>query len=78
MKASSKFLTLNVKDVIKGVWTAVIGTLCSTLLQSCSSGSLPDLASLKAAGLAGVSAGVIYLLTTFVSNSKREVLKSES
>jgi len=66
----SKFLQLNWKDAVKGFAVAALTAAIAGVYESLQLGSLPTLAQLKTAGLAGLAAGAAYLLKNLFSGEK--------
>ena len=75
---SSKFLNLDVKDAINGFVVAFLSASLTGLITILDSGTLPDLAELKKAGIIGLTAGLSYLLKNILTNSNGELLKKEA
>ncbi|KKR55855.1 MAG: hypothetical protein UT94_C0055G0003 [Candidatus Uhrbacteria bacterium GW2011_GWF2_40_263] len=73
----SNLFSLNWKDVAKGFLVAVLTVVITGLGTSLQSGKLPTLAELGTLGLAGLGAGVAYLLKNFFTNSNNELGKTE-
>lgn len=76
MKKSAIF-KLNFKDLFKGFLVAAITVIVAGLYTTISDGSFPDWAELKTLGLAGLAAGVSYLLKNFFTNSSDEFATKE-
>ena len=73
----SNFLNLNLSDVFRGVLVAVGTSILVALEPLLVSGKLPDLPTLKAVGIAGVGAGIAYLIKNIFTNSQGQILKPE-
>lgn len=73
----SKKYRLSVKDAVKGVIVAGITTILTGLLSALSSGALPDYSTLKGLGLAGLAAGLGYIVKNFFTNSEDVFLGKE-
>jgi Flp pilus assembly pilin Flp len=73
----SNLFSLNWKDVGKGFLVAVLTVVITGLGTSLQSGKLPTLAELGALALAGLGAGLAYLLKNFFTNSNNELGKTE-
>lgn len=58
----SKFLSLNLRDILRGVLMTAITAASTGIYQSLDSGALPTLAQLKVSGMVGLAAGLSYLL----------------
>lgn len=74
---NSFFLKLGKSDLIKGVVVAAIAAVGTGLLPVLQSGALPTLAQLQTAGIAGLTAGLAYLLKNLFTNSQGETFKTE-
>ena len=75
---NSNFLRLGTKDFIRGLVVAVIAVVLSGILPMLESGALPTIANLKAMGIAGLAAGVAYLLKNLFTNSQGQMAKTET
>jgi uncharacterized membrane protein len=75
MKA--KFLTLEKRDFIKGLFLAVLTAIGTFLANELQAGSTIDLALLKRIGIAALIAFIAYLTKNLLSNSKDEILTAE-
>lgn len=74
---NAKFLSLNAKDLIRGVIVAA-GTAGGVILYPLiSAGKVPTKADLMVAGGSAVAAGVSYLLKNLFTNSRDELGKAE-
>ncbi|HEY5139294.1 MAG TPA: hypothetical protein VIJ25_08270 [Methylococcales bacterium] len=74
---NAKFLSLNAQDAIKGAIVAAGTSIITTLVSAMNTGSLPHLSDLRGIGIAGLSAGLAYLLKNFLTNSKDQLGKPE-
>lgn len=70
---SSKFLSLNGNDFIKGFVVSVIGGALGAAYSGLSSGSI----GLKEVGTTAALTGIAYLSKNFISNSNGTILKKE-
>jgi hypothetical protein len=77
MNAMAKFGTLIWTDIVKAVFTAVLTAVLSAIVPILQSGNFPTGAQLKTIALAGLAAGVAYLIKNMLTNSKDELLKTE-
>lgn len=75
MKA--KFLTLNIRDFLKGLILALITAIITFLSNELSAGSAIDIHLLKRIGIASVIAFLSYLVKNFFTNSKDQILTPE-
>jgi ABC-type uncharacterized transport system permease subunit len=73
----SNFLNLNLNDLFKGFLVAVITSVLVAMEPLLVSGKLPDLPTLKAVAIAGVGAGIAYLVKNAFTNSQGQLLKPE-
>jgi hypothetical protein len=69
----SKFLNLDTRDLIKGVIVTVASTAITGLVTVLNSGTMPTVMQLKGIGIAGLSAGLAYLLKNFFTNSNDQI-----
>ena len=76
MKAS--FLSINWADVGKGFLIAVGTVVLTGLAATIQAGQFPTLAQLGTLGLAGLGAGVTYLIKQFFTNSAGQLGSTES
>jgi hypothetical protein len=74
---NAKFLSLNERDVIKGVVVTAFTSILTASLTYLNSGHVPNTADLKTIGIAGASAGISYLIKNLLTNSKDELGKVE-
>jgi hypothetical protein len=58
----SKFFSLNLRDVLRGVLMTALTAASAGIYQSLDSGVLPTVAQLKISGLIGLASGLSYLL----------------
>jgi hypothetical protein len=73
----SKFLSLNVRDFLRGLLLAVLTAVLTFAYEALQQGTLFSKEGLKAMGLAALSALMAYLLKNFFSNSQGEILALE-
>jgi hypothetical protein len=76
MKAA--FLSINWADVGKGFLVAVVTVILAGLATSIQDGNFPTLAQLGSLGLAGLSAGIAYLMKQFFTNSAGQLGSTEA
>ena len=74
---TSKFLRLNARDLILGIFMALVTTLLAEIIKILESGIEINWVNIKPVLIAGVCAGLTYLLKNLVSNSKGELFRSE-
>jgi len=73
----SKFLSLEKKDFIKGLFLSVLTAIGTFLANELEAGSTVDLVLLKRVGIAALIAFIAYLSKNILTNSKDELLTSE-
>lgn len=71
------FGTINWADFGKGIIVAFLTTFLAIIGQAVEAGSLPTLAQIKMAALAGATAGVGYIVKNLLSNSEGKFLQKE-
>jgi hypothetical protein len=78
MFMNSGLLTLNLKDLLKGVGITIATTVLAGIVPVLQSGALPNLITLKGMVIAGVSAGIAYLGKNLLTNSQGQFLTKET
>lgn len=73
----AKFGTLIGTDLVKGFFVAVVTVVLTAIVPLLQGGAFPTLGQLKTMGLAGLAAGIAYLIKNLLTNSKDELLKPE-
>jgi hypothetical protein len=73
----AKFLSLGSRDLIKGAIVTALSTVLTAAVTMLNAGGMPTVTDLKTIGVAGLSAGIAYLLKNFVTNSKGDIGKVE-
>jgi hypothetical protein len=73
----AKFGTLIFTDFVKAVVMAILTAVLTALVPILQSGSFPTGAQLKTIVLAGLAAGVAYIVKNLLTNSKDELFKAE-
>jgi hypothetical protein len=76
MKKSS-FLSLHWRDIAKGFFLSFLTAFLTALVQLLQDGSLPNFAEMKTAGVAGLVAGLAYIIKNWLTNSDDQLLKKE-
>ena len=71
----SKFLSLNTKDFIKGLFLSVLTSVLTIIYSSLQSGSLTI--EWKAVGTAAITAALAYITKNYLTNSEDQILKTE-
>lgn len=74
----SKFLRLDHYDALKAVIVAALTAFLTSVLQYLQAGSLPTREQVVSAWIAGLAAGVSYLVKNIFTNSKGEIVTPES
>lgn len=74
----AKLFRINLGDLGRGCFLAVLTALIGGIYEILSTGALPDIAALKAIGLTALAAGLAYLGKNLLTNSKGDILKPES
>ena len=74
----SKFLNLNIRDLIHGTLLAFLTVFLAAVLQVTQTGAFPILADLKGYALAGATAAVSFLIKNIFVNSTGELFIPES
>jgi hypothetical protein len=72
----SKFLSLNSKDFIKGLFIAVLTSVITMLYTSIEAGELTF--NLKAIGMTAISSALAYITKNLITNSDGSLLKKEA
>ena len=74
-----KFATLGLKDLSKGFIMAVLTVIASGIYSALSATPVhfPTLSELQTTGLMGLSAGMLYLIKNFFTNSNDEFMTKE-
>lgn len=73
----SKLFSLGIKDGVRSLLLSVMTSVGIYLQQILSSGLMPDKSHLRNAAIAGIAAGLSYVIKNFLTNSKDELLKTE-
>ena len=73
----SEFFKLNIKDFIRGLLMAVMGSLSASVPPMFMNGTLPTTEQLKSASIIGAGVGIGYLLKNLLTNSSDQILKKE-
>jgi len=71
----STFLSLNIKDFIKGLILAVLTSVLTIVYTSVQAGSLTF--DLKAIATAALTSGLSYIMKNLLTNSKEQFLIKE-
>lgn len=74
----SGFLSLNMRDVLKGLIMTVIGTVITVLIKVLEVGAFPSGSQWKAAIIAGLATGAAYLLKNVFTNSQDKFLAKDA
>ena len=73
----SKFLKLNLKDLIKGLLLAFITAIITGLYELLQVGAVLDWVTIKPCLLVAVAAALSYLIKNLFTNKDGEILKTE-
>lgn len=73
----SKIASLNWNDALKGFIVAFLTASLTGLIQTLESGLLPNLAGVKVHAVAGLIAGLSYIIKQFLTNNNGDILKKE-
>jgi len=73
----SKFLSLNTRDVIKGIIVVIICTFLTGIYELIANGGVVNWLTIKPIVIAAVGAGISYLTKNLLSNSKGDFLRTE-
>ena len=74
---ASSLFSLNFKDAGKGLLVAFITAFLAGITAAINTGALPTLDQIKVSAIAGVTAGVAYLIKNFFTNSTGTVAATE-
>jgi hypothetical protein len=74
---TSKFLQLNARDLILGIIMALVTSLLAGIIKILETGTDFTWVNLKPVMIAGICAGLTYLLKNLVSNSRGELLRRD-
>lgn len=75
---TSKFLRLNLRDVILGIIMALATSVLAGIIKMLETGAEFNWVNIRPVLLAGICAGLTYLLKNLVSNSKGELLRKDT
>ena len=73
----SKIGSLNWNDALKGFLVAFLTASLTGLIETLELGALPSLSAVKVHAIAGLVAGLSYLLKQFITNKNGDLLKSD-
>lgn len=73
----SNFLQLNAKDFLRGLLIAILTAIITGVIDILDSGVIFTWVTIKPVLIAGISAGLSYLLKCLVTNSKDQMFKRE-
>jgi hypothetical protein len=74
---TSKFLTVNQADAVKGFIVAIITAGLTVLMTMLDGGVIPTDGEWKKIGIAALSAGIAYLIKNVLTNSNDKFVKGE-
>lgn len=73
----SKFLTLDLKDFLRGLLIAFLTAIITGIIELLDTGAIFTWLTLKPVLIAGVSGALAYLLKCLMTNSKDQMFKRE-
>jgi hypothetical protein len=73
----SKFLTLDLKDFLRGLLIAFLTAVISGIIELLDTGTVFTWLTLKPVLIAGVSGALAYLLKCLMTNSQDQMFKRE-
>ncbi len=73
----SKFLTLDLRDMLNGLLIAFLAALIDGIIKMLDSGVVFDWIHLKPVLIAGISAALSYLLKNLLTNSRNQLFTRE-
>jgi hypothetical protein len=77
MQQFSKFLSVNGRDLAKGLIVAVLATVLSSLVTIIEAGQLPTTEQWKTIGMMAGGAALTYFLKNFLTNSEDKFLSTD-
>ena len=75
---TSKFLSLNTQDLLKGLVLSLIFFVLTSILKSLNAGEFPTTEQWVSIGKNGLALVISYLLKNFFTNSNDKFLKKET
>lgn len=73
----SPFLSIGMRDAIRGAVVAGITSILTTFVSILQSGAPPGLLQLKQIAFVGLAAGISYMVKNLFTNSKDQMFKPE-
>jgi hypothetical protein len=73
----SKFLTIDYRDILKGIFIAFMTSFLTGLVDMLQKGAVFDWPTIKPVLIAGACAAISYLLKNYMSNSKGQMFTRE-
>ena len=70
---NSLFLRLSKNDLVKGAVVAAFSAILGALYPVITTGAVLNIVVFKSAGLAGLSAGMAYLMKNLITNSEGKI-----
>lgn len=74
---NSFFLRIGRSDLFKGVVVATLTAMFSIIIPVLEASAFPTSSQIKSAIVAGITAGLAYLLKNLLTNSRGEMMKKE-
>jgi hypothetical protein len=73
----SRFLTIDYRDVLKGIFIAFVTAVLEGILKMLEAGAGFDWPTIKPVMIAGICAAISYLLKNYLSNSRGQMFTRE-
>jgi hypothetical protein len=73
----SKFLSIDYRDILKGIFIAFMTAVLEGILKMFQTGAAFDWQTIKPVLIAGACAAISYLLKNYMSNSKGQMFTRE-
>ena len=73
----SRYLTIDSRDILKGILIAFMTSVLAGILKIFETGAAFDWPTIKPVLIAGACAAISYILKNFMSNSRDQLFKRE-
>lgn len=73
----SRFLTIDYRDILKGIFIAFMTSILTGLVRILEAGAAFDWPTIKPLLIAGACAAISYLLKNYMSNSRGQMFTRE-
>ena len=73
----SKIFTLDLRDLLNGLFVAVLTALLTGIIDILGNGAIFDWPNIKAVIIAGISAACAYLVKSLSTNSRNQLFTKE-